>query len=121
MRKQQLYPDLYDFSDMLDCNTILGLTVGLLPRCSPFHSPADYFRTYTLVGDALRAIAVPTTIITAKDDPIIPVKDFYGLRLNDVTELIVHSYGGHNGFIRNYRFNAWYEKAMADIFSQYSG
>lgn len=114
--KQQLYPDTYDFSGMLESRTILGLTAALLPRYSPFSTPAEYFRTYTLVGDALGDIAVPTTIITAADDPIIPVRDFYGLRLNDLTELVVHARGGHNGFIESYRLNAWYERAMEAIF-----
>lgn len=119
-RKQQLYPDLYDFSGVQAHNTILGLTADLLPRCSPFDRPADYFRTYTLTGAGLENIAVPTTIITSKDDPIIPVQDFYGLPLNDRTDLIVHAHGGHNGFIQNYRLNAWYEKAMAEIFAGYN-
>lgn len=119
MRKQELYPQLYDFSGVREHNTILGLTAELLPRYSPFDNPVDYFRTYTLVKDALESIAVPTTIITSKDDPIIPVADFYGLDLNGFTELVVHSYGGHNGFIENYGLYAWYERAMAQIFSGY--
>ncbi|MFP3999176.1 MAG: YheT family hydrolase [Desulfobacterales bacterium] len=120
LRKQQLYPDLYDFTGILSHNTILGLTAALLPRCSPFAAPEEYFQTYTLTNDALKNIAVPTTIITAKDDPVIPVEDFYGLHLNDLTELIVHPHGGHNGFIMNYRLNVWYEEAMEAIFAQYT-
>ncbi|MFW5908285.1 MAG: YheT family hydrolase [Desulfosalsimonas sp.] len=120
LRKQELYPEMYDFSGMLSHNTILGLTAALLPRCSPFVTPQEYFQTYTLTNDALKSIAAPTTIITSRDDPIIPVEDFYGLDLNHLTELIVHSYGGHNGFIRNYRLNVWYEGAMEAIFRQYT-
>jgi hypothetical protein len=121
--KQQLYPDVYDFSDVLFYDTILGLTARLLPIYSPFENPEDYFRTYTLTGKALKDIGVATTIITSKDDPIIPAKDFYELKLNSLTSLIIHNYGGHNGFITSYRLNAWYEKAMEKIFSliPYSG
>jgi hypothetical protein len=115
--KQQLYPDLYDFSDVLSHDTILGLTARLLPEYSPFERPKDYFRTYTLTGSALKNIGVATTIITSKDDPIIPVKDFYELRLNSLTRLVIHNYGGHNGFITSYTLNVWYEKAMEKIFS----
>ncbi|MFP4159555.1 MAG: YheT family hydrolase [Desulfobacterales bacterium] len=120
MRKQHFFPDFYDFTGMLSRNTILDLTAALLPRCSPFSTPQEYFQTYTLTNDALENIAVPTTIITAKDDPIIPAEDFYGLRLNDLTKLILHPHGGHNGFIKNYRLNVWYEEAMEAIFSRYT-
>lgn len=118
MRNQDLYPDLYDFSDLMGHRTILGLTAALLPRCTPFADPESYFASYTLTKDALSDISAPTTIITAKDDPLIPVSDFYSLKRNGLTELIVHEHGGHNGFIENYRLNAWYEKALDRIFKQ---
>ncbi|MCF8095335.1 MAG: alpha/beta fold hydrolase [Desulfobacteraceae bacterium] len=118
LRKQQLYPDLYDFSQALSHNTILDLTADLLPRYSPYKEPEEYFGGYTLLDDELSAISVPTAIIASKDDPIIPVEDFYSLRLNEITRLVVHPFGGHNGFIENYRLCAWYERAMIGIFSK---
>ncbi|MBS3731454.1 MAG: alpha/beta fold hydrolase [Desulfobacterales bacterium] len=121
MRNQELYPELYDFSDLMSHQTILGLTAALLPRCSPFTDPETYFDSYTLTNDALVDIAAPTTIVTAEDDPLIPVADFYNLQRNDLTGLIVHAHGGHNGFIANYRLNAWYEQALDRIFERYCG
>ncbi len=119
MRNKDLYPDLYDFSDLMGYRTIMELTAALLPRCTPFVRPESYFASYTLTDDALADISVPTTIIISKDDPLIPVTDFYGLKRNGLTELIVHEHGGHNGFIENYRLNAWYEKAFDRIFKKY--
>lgn len=118
LRKQQLYPDLYDFSDVLSCNKIMGLTAALLPKYSPYTDPYQYFRDYTLVGDALLPVNVATTIITSRDDPLIPVDDFYGLSLNPLTELLIQPYGGHNGFIENYRLCAWYERGLCELFSR---
>ncbi|MFW6080818.1 MAG: YheT family hydrolase [Desulfosalsimonas sp.] len=117
LRKQQAYPELYDFSEVLSCNKIMGLTAALLSKYSPYKDPYQYFRGYTLVGDALLHVNVPTTIITSKDDPIIPVDDFYGLCLSPPTELLIQSYGGHNGFIENYRLCAWYERGLCELFS----
>lgn len=118
IRKKKLYPDLYNFSQALCRDTILGVTSALLPAYSPYKNPGEYFREYTLSGDAFSSVCVPTTIITSEDDPIIPVRDFYELRLNELVELVVHQYGGHNGFIENYRLCAWYERIMAEIFSR---
>ena len=62
------------------------------------------------------SIPVPTTIVTAEDDPIIPIKDFYRLKLNSLTTLVIHRNGGHNGFIENFRLNTWYERNMVGLF-----
>jgi len=89
----------------------------MLKRYSDYESTSDYFSHYAVLNDALADINIPTTIITAEDDPIIPVKDFNDLKLNSKTELIIHRYGGHNGFLENLSGRAWYEKKMIEIFS----
>jgi uncharacterized protein len=114
--KQRLFPQCYDFSDLMAVNSLREMTERLLARYSDFGSAADYFKRYTLTNGNLRAIAVPTTIVTARDDPIIPVQDFHGLDAGPATRLIIHSYGGHNGFLAGWRLNGWYEQFMADIF-----
>jgi len=114
--KQRLYPKHYDFSAIMNVDNIREMTERLLARYSTYDSARDYFKGYTLINDDLQAITLPTTIITAKDDPIIPVEDFYDLHTSDATRLIVQPYGGHNGFLEGWRLNGWYEKVMAEAF-----
>jgi uncharacterized protein len=114
--KQQLFPQRYDFSDLMAVGTLREMTERLLARYSTYGSAMDYFKRYTLTNGDLRAIALPTTIITAEDDPIIPVEDFYDLDTGTTTRLIIQAYGGHNGFLAGWRLNGWYEQFMADIF-----
>jgi predicted alpha/beta-fold hydrolase len=45
------------------------------------------------------------------------VDDFYDLKLNSLTNLIVHCYGGHNGFLETLSGRAWYEKKMMEVFT----
>ena len=116
-KKQQLFPELYDFSDVLALETIAEMTDLMLERYSDYESASVYFSKYALLNDALVDVPVPTTIISAKDDPIIPVNDFYDLKLNSLTELIVHRYGGHNGFLETLSGRAWYERKMIQIFN----
>jgi predicted alpha/beta-fold hydrolase len=115
--KAALFPQRYDFDDLLDINNLREMTARLLPRYSPFQDPSAYFAGYTLKGEALAKLAVPTTILTAADDPIIPVEDFYALKLNDGTERIILEHGGHNGFLKGLFKGCWYEGAMVERFA----
>lgn len=115
LKKQALFPDKYDFSSVLGSD-IRITTEELIRQYSPFESAQQYFQSYTIKNDALMSIPVPTTIIAAEDDPIIPVEDFRRLKLNHLTRLVIHRYGGHNAFIENFSFNTWYERNMVDLF-----
>jgi len=115
-KKQRLFPIEYDLSDIMDLRSIREITEKLLPRHTDFKNAEAYFQKYTLLNDTLKDLLVPTTIITSEDDPIIPVKDFYLLTTNQTTNIIIHSYGGHNGFIDGFLFSTWYERKMVELF-----
>ena len=120
-KKQKLFPAVYDFSDVLPLKTIQAVTDRLLQKYSKFNSAAEYFREYSLLGDAVKDLPIPAMIITAKDDPIIPVEDFYQLALNHRTTLLMEAFGGHNGFIDGFFLKSWYERKLGDIFDKASG
>ena len=83
------------------------MTELMIQRYSEYENASVYFRDYAVLNDALVDVPVPTTIVTSQDDPIIPVEDFYELKLNSLTDLIIHHYGGHNGFLENLSGRAW--------------
>ena len=118
--KQGLFPDIYDFSEVFNLRTIMAVTEKMLDKYSGFKSASDYFNAYSILNDSIDDLPIPTTIITATDDPIIPVEDFYDLELNHLTELIIHNYGGHNGFIDGFFLKNWYEQKLADLFDEIS-
>ena len=116
-KKQVCFPGLYDFRDVLALNTVTEMTDLMIERYSDYESASAYFRDYAVLNDVLTDVSVPTTIVTAQDDPIIPVEDFYHLKLNSLTNLIVHRYGGHNGFLESLSGRTWYERKMIEIFN----
>ena len=118
VKKQKLFPDLYDFEDVMDLKTIQAVTDALLEKYSNFESARDYFDAYSVRESTTRHINIPTTIITSKDDPIISINDFYDLKLNRHTQLIIHTYGGHNGFITGFKLQSWYENRIIKLFDQ---
>ena len=117
-KKQKLFPDLYDFEDVMHLESIQAVTDVLLERYSDFQTARDYFQAYAVMGSEIESIHTPTTIITAEDDPIIPIKDFYELKLNKYIQLVIHSHGGHNGFITGFKLQSWYEKIIIRLFDQ---
>lgn len=117
LKKQTCFPELYDFSEVSSLKTIAGMTDFMLAQYSQYPSSSDYFSHYAVLHDALADLTVPTTIITAQDDPIIPVEDFHDLKLNSLIDLIIHRYGGHNGFLESLSGRTWYEKKIMEIFT----
>lgn len=117
-KKQALFPELYDFSEVTGLKTIQAVTDTLLEKYSDYPTAQDYFDAYSVLGAAITDIDTPTTIVTAKDDPIIPIEDFYELKLNPPIQLIIHSHGGHNGFITGFKLHSWYENAIIRLFDQ---
>jgi predicted alpha/beta-fold hydrolase len=114
--KQALFPGLYDFGPLLKLKTIRATTAALLKRYSGYLSERDYFRAYTLTGDALSGLPLPATLLTAADDPIIPVADFQRLRLPPSARLVVCRHGGHIGFLEGNRLRSRYEQGLPDLF-----
>jgi len=117
-KKQTAFPDLYDFREVLTHKTIAEMTEVMIQRYSEYETSSDYFRDYAVMGDALADLTVPGTIVTARDDPIIPVQDFYDLKLHSSTELIIHRHGGHNGFLETLSGRAWYQKKILEKLMQ---
>jgi len=116
--KQGLFPETYDFSELYKLNTIMAVTDKMIEKYSDYNSASEYFKGYSILNDAIADLPVSTTIVTAADDPIIPVDDFYELKLNQRTELIIHAHGGHNGFIDGFFLKSWYEQELANRFDE---
>jgi len=115
-KKQALYPNLYDFSGLLPIKTVIGLTEALIRASGIYAGMEEYFRGYTITGSVLEEAPVPTTILISRDDPAIPAGDFTGLRLAPHGKLIIHDYGGHNGFLSSLLGATWYEEKMLELF-----
>lgn len=98
-RKQEAFPEVDWFSREDLAGDLRGLTRALVLRHTDFGSLENYLDGYSIAGDRLAALRVPATILTAEDDPIIPVADFRTLRLPPQVELDIAAHGGHCGFL----------------------
>lgn len=102
--KQQLYPDLYDFTPLERIPLVRDMTDWIIERYGHlshghFRTADDYFRTYSVPFDGFAHLTVPTTILAAANDPVIPVVDFYALAPHPLLDIQIHPTGGHCGFM----------------------
>jgi len=108
LKKEQLFPERFDFSALKKEKSLITLTEKLLLAHSEFSSLEEYFGTYTLSNSFFRSIKIPCVLFTAKDDPIIPPEEYEAIQpRNDLlVEIVEH--GGHVGFLKNLKFQFWY-------------
>jgi len=64
---------------------------------SGYHDVWDYYRQASS-APSLRNVRVPTLIITARDDAVIPIRMFERADFSAATQLVVTQYGGHVAF-----------------------
>lgn len=113
-RKQACFPDQYDFSDWFKLASISDKTRYLIEYFGPFASLEDYLEGYSVAGKTLVGLQVPTSIISAADDPIIPVEDFYSIEGPECLSIQIVPHGGHCGFIADLSLRGWAEHQIVN-------
>ena len=119
--KQQAFPDLYGDESWYDIKGLRERTHYLATRHAGFQSAEEYFEGYSIADNRLASLQVPSTILTAVDDPVVPVTDFDHLPDNPCLELIVSKYGGHCGFLKNWKLESMAEDLIVERFLQATG
>lgn len=115
-RKQELFPDLYDFAQVAQIPTVRGMTEWLIPRYSEYEDATHYFNSYAVTSADLRDLALPVTIITSANDPIISAQDFETMETHPLLDVQIHPSGGHIGFADLFPFrHALPQMVLAEI------
>jgi len=118
-RKAALFPGRWDLSILDEINTISEFDDRYTARDGGYRDGADY---YDRAGarHVLDALAVPTLIITAQDDPFIPYSMFTVSKIqrHPHIRVVAPRYGGHCGFFhrsRNGEDPYWAENRIVDF------
>ncbi|HBS63606.1 MAG TPA: alpha/beta hydrolase [Stenotrophomonas sp.] len=112
-RKRDLFPELSDWDDRVLKLDIRALTAWLVEHHTDFGSLQAYFDGYSIAGDRLAGLEVPADILMAQDDPVIPFATFNGWRLPAHAHLEIAPWGGHCGFLENWRGDGFSERWVA--------
>jgi len=102
--KRLVNPDLPDLSEVERIPLVRDMTEWFIHQpavasAERYRNADAYFAAYAVLGDALARLTVRTTIITAQNDPVIPVVDFYALTPHPLLDVQIHATGGHCGFV----------------------
>ena len=109
-RKRALFPGRHDFDDATLRQGMRGLTSWMVERYTNLGLLEKYLDGYALSGNRLAGLKVPVSILTAEDDPVIPVEDFRRLELPLHSRLEIAPFGGHCGFLEGMNLQGFAEK-----------
>lgn len=110
--KQSLFPERYDLQPWFRLGRVREQTEWLVDRVTEFEDLDDYLEGYSVAGDYLAGLETSTLIITAADDPIIPIEDIQALPEPAALDIEVCEHGGHCGFLANWRLESWIEQRL---------
>lgn len=113
--KSRCFSGLYDFGNLRRLRTLSALTEFLVTRYSGFPDLDTYLEGYAITGRALEGLDIPTRIIAAEDDPVIPARDLADLARSSALSVSLFPHGGHCGFVAGYSLRSWLDDAIADL------
>lgn len=100
----------------LQMKRLLDITARFAEEQTEYGAMEPYLAAYTLTPDHILDAPSPLAIITAADDPVIPIEGFRGLaKTRSLHALEVTAHGGHCGFIENLSLQSWAERRVLDL------
>jgi predicted alpha/beta-fold hydrolase len=112
LAKAACFPGVYEFGDLRRFPTLTATTEFFVTRYTPFPDLDSYLHGYAITGDALAGLSIPTRLIVAADDPVIPIADLDDLARPAVLDVDVVPHGGHCAFLESYRLRSWLDRAV---------
>jgi len=114
--KAACFHDLYGDEQWHEIKRVRERTHYLATKHAGFDSVDSYFEGYSIADQRLAPLKVPSTLLTSVDDPVVPVSDFKDLPDNPALELIIAPYGGHCGFLKNWKLESLSEDLILNRF-----
>jgi predicted alpha/beta-fold hydrolase len=117
--KNKLSPHLYNVGGLRNVRTIWQFDDQFTAPLFGFGSAAHYYATQSS-ANFLDNIHIPSLVIIAKDDPLVPFEVYRhsAFQSNPALELLVTEHGGHVGFLSSRRPRFWIDQVSLDWISQ---
>lgn len=114
-RKERLMPGLFDLSRLSSVKTIYDFDDLYTARSFGFGTADNYYATQS-AQRFLDDIRVPTLLVQAQDDPLIPFEIYRqpAIARNPCLRLIAPERGGHLGFISKEKPRFWLDGVLLE-------
>ena len=83
-----------------------------------FDDIKDFFRMYEINEVVIQNLKTKASIIIAEDDPVVPFHTTKHLSDNSHVNFLSTKYGGHNGFVENFKLEDFSIKILEEEFSK---
>jgi predicted alpha/beta-fold hydrolase len=113
--KERLTPGLFDLGGLAVVRNIYEFDDRFTAQAFAFGSADNYYATQSS-NQFLERIRVPTLVVQAKDDPMIPfaIYDHPAFSTNPHLRLLAVEHGGHLGFISKTRPRFWLDQVLVN-------
>lgn len=114
-RRHLQAPEMYTLEHLPKIRTIEDFDDHYTARLFGFGTAANYFRTQSS-NQFLEHIRVPTLLIQAKDDPLIPFSTYNhpAFEKNPNLTLVTPEHGGHLGFLSRRKPRFWLDQTLLE-------
>jgi hypothetical protein len=124
-RKARLYPARYSTAPLAHVRSVRQFDDAYTAPMSGYRDAADYYYRASALRIAGR-IRVPTLVITAADDPFVPIGPFRDPAVagNPAVQVVITPHGGHCGFVTRRTNGAddgyWAERAVVEFVAEHA-
>jgi hypothetical protein len=124
-RKARLYPARYSTAPLARVRSVRQFDDAYTAPMSGYRDAAEYYYRASALRIAGR-IRVPTLVITAADDPFVPVGPFRDPAVagNPAVRVVITPHGGHCGFVTRRTHGAddgyWAERAVVEFVAEHA-
>lgn len=115
--KARAFPGDYDFGPLSRFRSLRDMTDFFVTRYTEFPDLQTYLRGYALTGDRLAGLTVPSSILLAEDDPVIPAGALARVASPPALEIHRTRWGGHCGYLANYDLRTWTDDYLLAAFT----
>lgn len=121
--KAKLFPEKYPLNGLAKIRSVREFDDAITAKFCGFRDADDYY-TRSSALSLLAEIRVPTLILAAQDDPMIPFRSFDAEKLAENPRITVEAprYGGHCAFIATKRIGErfWAEARIVEFCREHS-
>ena len=104
-RKIRLH-NISNVEESLRYKDLEKMTEFFTKNFSPHNNVKELFAGYAITQDTINQIKNNTLIYSSVDDPCVPIKPLYSLDQTNNVKFKPQQYGGHCGFIDDFKFNS---------------
>ena len=114
-RKMKLH-NISNVEESLRYKDLEKMTEFFTKNFSPHKNVKELFAGYAITQDTINQIKNNTLIYSSVDDPCVPIKPLYRLDQTNNVKFKPQQYGGHCGFIDDFKFNSSvYEEIVSKL------